>query len=380
MTDAGMRGRSGALDLMKAAAIVMVLLYHTVAFDTRILELPGIKTYAGYLTQSFLCLCVPVFFFVHGALSLPRPLDVGGWRRKLFQLPCLILFWGFLTGGILLAVRGERVSPGGLLLDLLSLKQGLVNHLWFLCALFAVTLIFPLCKLAFDAERRVFLVFFGICVLFTIGNYTIGILVDALQSLFSVRVFGEGYNFFGALNPFLGSFGYALAYFLLGGLMFEKRSRLQTGGCRAAAAGVLLLSILLLFLYGVKCSQRNGVVFDVVCSAYNSPFAFAATGAFFVLCLPAAGRSRLGALVRLIGQNTLGIYLIHWILIGVAEPLTAHLSCFRLLSVRLLWTAVLLAVSLGLSLLLRRLPLLRYAVSLSGNPKKGERQKTNARP
>lgn len=365
MTDATARSRVGALDLAKTLAIVMVLLYHTVTFDTRILELPGIRTYAGYLAQSFLCLCVPLFFFVNGALCLNRPADFSGWRRKLIKLPCLILFWGVLTEGILLAVRGERVSAGGFFLNLLSLKYGLVNHLWFLCALFAVTLIFPLCKLAFDADRRVFAVFFGVCVLFTIGNYTLGALTDVAQTLFSVRVFDEGYNFFGALNPFLGSAGYALAYFLLGGLLFARRDRLNTPACRAVAAGVLLLSILLLWGYGIDRSRQTGWVYDVVCSAYNSPFAFAATGSVFVLLLPYTGRGRFGTLIRTVGQNTLGIYLIHWILIGISEPLTAAFPIpgFWSLPGRLLWTLLLLFVSLGLSLLLRRVPLLKRSVT-----------------
>ena len=73
----GLYKRYDNLDLLKVIAIVFVLIYHVYARSANLNNVTGSFNCYNYFLKSILGTCVPVFFFVNGALLLnKRAVDI----------------------------------------------------------------------------------------------------------------------------------------------------------------------------------------------------------------------------------------------------------------------------------------------------------------
>ncbi len=357
------RTRNTGLDLMKTLAIFFVILYHGMAFESYILTDGSALSYIKYFLQGLLCICVPIFFFVNGALMLQKEFDIKKHIRKLLKLVLLILFWGSLTLAVLMPVRSEFFGAFEFVKSLLSLRGNWIHHLWFLCALFGVYVFLPLIKNCFDTSKRVFLYFLSAVLLFTFGGTLVSAVFDAVGFACGMNISPAGFVLFQKLDPFIST-GYALGYFMLGGLLFEKRDSLNLKKYRVLAIILAICAASCVFLYGIMMSRRDGVQYDVVCSLYGSVFALVLTVSLFLLVLPMKAGNKLGKFLALCGSNTLGIYLIHWIILTSLEDILWRIPYYSTMPGKLVFCVILFFVSLGLSALIKKIPLMKEIVTL----------------
>ncbi len=367
MTENSIGARTGTryagLDGMKTLAIFFVILYHGMAFESYILTDGSAISYIKYFLQGLLCICVPVFFFVNGALMLQKEFDVKKHIRRLLKTVFLIIFWGSFTILILMPVRSEFFTPAEFIKSLLSLRGNWIHHLWFLCALFCVYVFLPLLKACFDSNRRAFVCFFVLVTIFTFGKTLLSQMSDIFQILLGRDLIPDGFNWFGKLEPF-APYGYAIGYFMLGGLLFDKRERLCAKACRFVPILGAIIAAFCLFAYGVLVSRRDGVQFDVVCSAYDSIFASAITVSLFLLVLPMRSDGRLARFLNFCGSNTLGIYLIHWIILTSLEDILWRIPYYSSMPGKLVFCVLLFFLSLSISALIKRIPFIKEIVTL----------------
>lgn len=363
------------IDLLETIAIVSVVFYHCTAHIGNLPYTGGsLSFFLHYAFRSLAAVCVPLFFFANGYLLLSRPFDLKRHLWKTLRFVLIALFWYGATLAFLLLLHHDQLSTDGFSATLSSLKYG-VTHLWYLGALVCLYVFFPLLKVAYDHHRAAFIYFIVICALITFGNTLLNHLLTFISTFLTHQgIIYHETNFFNIFNPFRGIYGYTFVYFGLGGLVAASPKRIKSIPVRtrnlAALAG-LLLSWLGLFGLGLMYSQASGQIWDNVWFGYDSIFTLVATLSIFLLCLNWKTDT---PIFRTISRNTLGIYLTHMLIIFTlttwfsdfilryASPVAPIVFPISFLGV-ILYTLVVLSLSLLLTLLLRSLPFLRRLVS-----------------
>lgn len=347
------------IDLLETIAIVSVVLCHCTAhIANTTLDGLGAGFYLHYALRSITAVCVPLFFFANGYLLLSRPFNLKKHLLKTLRFVLIAVFWYVLTLAFLVLLhRGQPLS---------SLKYG-VTHLWYLGALVCLYVFFPLLKVVYDYHRQVFLYFTIICAVITFGNTLLNNLLTFYSNFVSHQgiIYAET-NFLNIFNPFRGVYGYTFVYFCLGGVAayyFDKIQTIAQKTRNLVACAGLVIGWLGLFGVGYLYSRASGQVWDNIWYGYDTIFALIATISIFLLCL---NWQRDNFLLRTISRNTLGIYLVHMLVIYTlttwfnsfimryTSPLSSAPFLVSFTGV-IIYTLVVTGVSLSVSILVGRL-------------------------
>ena len=360
-----------ALDFVRAAAIVCVLLAH--AWYARMPEgtVDGSPA-AHVMLVTFLLFQAgtAVFVLLSGALIIPKERREGYpflWRRA-FSFLLLAAFWSVVTNTCWYVAHGGDFREAALY----SLRYhtvifgGLVAHagyLWFLLMMWGLYLAAPyLARLAYAAPARDLLIFAGIsCLLFP--------LPQTLDAGGAARSFLDA----DVLVTFGGHevFGVFASWFLLGHLLWSEDARGRIA--RVTRHGGLWLLLLLALVIGAggalefwKTGARDLYAIVHLYSA-SLPIFFAAP-LFFLLMLfvaPWAERQWFAVWLSRLARHSFGIYLTHFpiLLLLLAFFATHGLGPERGMLPYVLAFALDLAASWGLTALLSQSRILRHLVS-----------------
>jgi surface polysaccharide O-acyltransferase-like enzyme len=354
--------RIAGLDLLKALAILLVVFVHDNDSFIDFLAKPDVLTFSNYGLYALIVLCVPILFFVNGALIMNKPFDAKQFFRKTMKVALLTVIWGVLTLAVLMLLHGDTFSIGTFLRDLWYWKQDYINHLWFFQTLVMIYLFLIVIIPAWQARTDGFRIFFLCLLVLTAGNALMLASANVIQSLFHIDVIQGQFNFFNDFNPFIGNFGYSFAYVLLGGWMFANRERFNTKRGRGIALAVFLATMLLLVGYGILLSYSKGTRYLFGTVDYGSIFAFVATASLFVLSLGYSGNGFFGRLVTLVGRNTIAVYFMHRIMSFLIWRFLYGISHLVVFSLAVSAVTVLICALAGEGL--RRIPGIRWLFSI----------------
>lgn len=361
-----MEKRIQYLDILKAIAIFLVVFCHFVLLS------PTVPA------NLFMCLCwvaVPTFFMVNGALLFARPLNLKKHVRKTVGIYLVLAVWKLIYMLVIPPLTGTGLQGNGIwetlnYLFLFGELPGVINgHLWFIEALLAVYMVFPLFRLAADAaEGRKILWFFAAAALAcTNGLYSLGVLGDMLRS--AGLSYGLSFDAPAAFQPF-GKYGNMLGFFLLGALLAGRKKPVgktiavqrSIGGCMLAAGLVLL--------WGVKWFLSGQMSWDGVLlqEGYRHvPVILMAAGQFLLIKDVSVPQKWLALPVRALASRTLGIFYIHWIFGWLfVNPLAGFLMKHGIafsVGTNILKNIVLMAFSFAVTLLLEKIPLIKRLVT-----------------
>lgn len=362
------------IDLLETIAIFSVVLCHcTSHIANASLPVASHAFYLHYALRSITAVCVPLFFFANGYLLFTHPFDLKRHFRKIIKFILIAVFWYTLTLAFLILLHCDQLVTGGLSNTIASLKYG-VTHLWYLGALVCLYIFFPLLKVVHDHHRQVFIYFTLICAAITFGNT----LLNNAMTFFSNFIDHQGLiytdtNFLNIFNPFRGMYGYTFVYFCLGGVVayyFDKIKAITRHRRNLIAVCGLIIGWLGLFGLGFMYSKASGKIWDNIWYGYDSIFALIATISIFLLCL---NFKHDNLIFRTISCNTLGIYLIHMLVIYAlttwfngfimqyASPFSPVPFIVSFVGI-IIYTACVLALSLGLTMLIKKIPLAKRAV------------------
>ena len=194
-----MQKRIEYLDIVKVIAIFLVVFCHFVLLA---------QTVPANLFMSACWSGVPMFFLVNGALLFTRPLKLKKHISKTLAIYLILVVWRLIyllsIGGIL-HVPLSGFGKGQIFLYLFAFGNldGIgTGHLWFIEALLAVYLLFPLFRICFDHPfGRGLILFFAIWgLVMTNGMTAIQILLDSLAS--SGWIGAVSLSALQVLNPF----------------------------------------------------------------------------------------------------------------------------------------------------------------------------------
>lgn len=316
MTKAATKPRIAWIDLLETIAIFSVVLCHCTAHIANTpLSAATPVFYLHYALRSIVAVCVPLFFFANGYLLLRHEFNLKRHIYKTLRFTIIALLWYALTLGFLLFLHRDQIAEGGIMTAISNLKYG-VTHLWYLGALVCLYIFFPLLKVVYDHHRQAFIYFTVICAVITFGNT----ILNHLLTFYSNFIDHQGLiytdtNFLNIFNPFRGIYGYTFVYFCLGGIVayyFDRIQAISRQKRNLIAIIGLIIGWVGLFGIGLMYSKTSGQIWDNIWYGYDTIFALIAVISIFLLCL---NWRHDNIILRTISQNTLGIYLVHMLII-----------------------------------------------------------------
>jgi surface polysaccharide O-acyltransferase-like enzyme len=355
--------RYNSLDLLKFIAIYFVIVYHFNKLPTNFLINDGFVLFRNYYIRAFLSICVPLFFFVNGALLLNRNFNLKKHTIKIIKIVFLTEFWGLITLIILMFIRGEYLSFPEIVTGTLHLKLGWNNHLWFLQALTVIYIFFPMIKNAYDNNKNIFNFFLIVTLILTFGNVLLFICANLCEFLFGINHFQNNYNFFFDFNALKGNWDYSLGYFMLGGIFLTLKDRINIKNQNKVAIISIAISTLFLMLYGIIVSKNNEEIYDITWYGYNTVFTLINIIAIYTLTLSYKGIGTIGSFIKTVGENSLGIYLLHMFFGYALLPVYEKLIFSTGLFMNLIFSLIILLISLFISLMLKRIPIIKQLFS-----------------
>lgn len=363
------------IDLLETIAIFSVVLCHCTAHiaNTSLNEASA-GFYLHYALRSIVAVCVPLFFFANGFLLLRHEFNLKHHIYKIIKYTVIAIIWYALTLAFLLFLHRDQVAEEGITAAISNLKYG-ITHLWYLGALVCLYIFFPLLKVVYDHHRQVFIYFTIICTVITFGNTILNHLLTFYSTFISHQdLIYTDTNFLNIFNPFRGTYGYTFVYFCLGGIAayyFDKIIAFSRQKRNFFAVIGLIVGWVGLFGIGLLYSKASGQIWDNIWYGYDTIFALLSVISIFLLCV---NWQRDNIILRTISQNTLGIYLIHMLIIYTlttffasfimkyASPLSTSVPFIVSFLGVIIYTVVVLIISLILSIILKKLPLVKHLV------------------
>ena len=349
------------LDIIKVVSIFLIVFVHFVLLSETI---P-----ANFCMMA--CLAgVPMFFMVNGALLFSRPLDLRKHIRKTIMVYLVLVIWRLLYLPIVgPACQVDVLSFGkGRLLSYLfafgNLEGLQIGHLWFMEALLAVYVVFPLFRIAFDLKYggRITLFFAVYSLVMTNGMTGMQMALDALAR--AGIALGCDITGLEVLNPF-GLYANMLGFFLLGAwihLSWDDGKNRKKWGLPGLAAGLMGLA----GMWAVKWYTSGSPAWDgsYLDQGYRHiPVVFMAVG-FFLFFRSLTIRNSIAArILEAVASRTLGIYYLHWIFGWLFVPHLALVFSGYNVGTNILRTFAQLIPALALTLLLERIPMIKHLVT-----------------
>ena len=288
------------LDAIKGMAMLMVIVYHTHLFP---------EIYVA----PFLSPCVPLFFCVNGFLTLRKAQDYTGVLKKAFRLLSLVVFWSIICVGTYSFCRDDSVELQTFKSYILFPEEPYNVHLWFLYAIIGLLLISPAVKAAISIEKKSLIGVLIILVFFTFQG---------------IRSFISPYcDFFNFATAF------SLVYFIAGFLLFSNVFNLE----RIRSLYIwLAFAFCVVFQYGhnflatLPSFERVFTQGSPVFAGYNTIFTLITTLAVASLFKRTQNTP---PQLRWFGENSLGVYLIHYPIMRCLECVESFSNSNLLLTI-----------------------------------------------
>lgn len=305
--------RDHSIDLLKIIAIYFVILIHNFYVSNNFIVNNTFESYTAFIIR-LLIEGVLIFIFVNGYLLIDKELDLKKHLKKILRIFILIIIWAVIYSIILPIVFNDNVSIKSIITSVLETKIGHRYNgiLWFLQNLIMLYLIFPLIKLVHDKDKKIYNYFFILVAFFTVG---INLIMLVSQYVFNIL---KMYNITNMLIDFISRYnpisnGYFILYFMLGGYVKEYKDKLLNNKNKIYILSII--SIIIVSLYGIFYSKRLGYLYSSNFN-YNTIFMVFIVIGLYVLFnqinfnkLP----KWLINLITFLGNNTMGIYLLHYI-------------------------------------------------------------------
>ncbi len=335
--------REFAPDLVRAVATVLLVMLHGLMIQAPSF---GPSWWALASLTALAKLCVPLFLLLNGYLMMRRPIaDLGAFYRHRFGRILLPLVFATVLGVVVRQFGRDETLPAREFVRIL-LGFPAYYHLWFLLLMLPLTLATPwlqqLAAAMTPGTFRIFLWSFGLSLVWP----TLSRVVDA----------------YGIPDSYFAGVGYA-AFLVIGG----RLGRRPLGPRELAVCLWIFALIWIADIFGTRFLTTAPGERQETLLHFLRPQVVAQSVVAFLLLLhvgrafPVQRFPRFCSSVRLVSRYSLGIYLLHAFVLDVVW--SPRISPAMAGAGPAIHIPVAIVASLGLSVLIARLPLLRRAVT-----------------
>ena len=358
------KDRIAGLDLAKSLAIFLVIFIHYIFYTGFVGD-----TALNNLASTFSVVGVPLFFAVNGYLLMNSRFSADKHLHKILRMVFILLAWKIISLPILSALMRKRIDWKSVPQYLLGGSYDVVplGYFWFINALLAIYIVFPILKTVYDAPNgKRYLGYVTIVLGALIFAVTLG---DNAKDILASYSGHQVPQVLASLSQYniLGGYGYALVYFIAGGYGHDMAAWLSRHLSSKRAKNICL-SLMALLAWGLLFTlqrfqaRAKGISFYVD-SGYQNVLTLILTIALFQLFIQVwKVPSGINSIVTAIGSNTLGIYYLHLMLILVTRDLVLHFHLFYKapMLINLVLVAAIVLIAAFISWVGGKIPLFRH--------------------
>lgn len=346
-------------DIVKTIAIFLVVFCHIVILKND-----------GYLDNFCMLICwiaVPCFLLVNGAILLNKKLDLKKHYKKVLLIYIVNIIWKIIYLLFYMCINKfdlMAVSKFDLLKYIFlfgNLKNINTDHFYFIKALLAIYIIFPIIHCSFHEEKNgkkylgiiaivIFLFTYGINTLEFIGKYLVKDNRLVFNELKDVFLFGRYAAF--------------LLFFILGGYIHFYKEKLNEIKYKKTICIALIgigLILLVLSKYIINGTfQWKGIYLQ---NGYDNFGTFMLSIAFFILIQNVSVKNKyLSKVVTEIGSSTLGIYYIHIPVLTIFNIYLYKYISFKGVFANTIKTILVILISYVLIRIIRKIPVIKKII------------------
>ena len=360
------------LDFLETLAIICVIFYHGAIGESNIFSGKMIS-YVNYFIQTVIAVTIPIFFLVNGFLLFGKEFDLSRHLKKTMHIVAISIIWGVITIVLLMIIRGEAMSAKDFLLTFWQTRPNWTSHLWYLGELVCIYLLFPLLYYIHRDQQKIFVYFIIIGIVMVFGNTFINEMGMIMTVIIRHPQNVNNINFFNMFNPFTENKVCDIIYFCLGGLIYTYKNKLEK--LYNNKLGFLMFlgfvfNNICLFVIGILYSRITGTFWDTGWEGINTIFVLLNVVYLFVFFMnfnksnksqmqsEMAKNYRFRKWIELISKNTMGIYLIHVLILRLFEKLSIQTFFTSNILLGVIYSIIVMLISLGLTLCIKKIPMI----------------------
>ncbi len=348
--------RIAYIDLLKIIAIFMVITLHSGTWQTDFIKTGNWQNTFQYCVR-MLFEGVPLFMMINGFLIFNRPFDARKHLKRTVSIVFIILIWSVIMDVYFTLIEGSPLTFKGVMGSVLNtnIANAHTGVLWFLQKLIVVYILFPILKYIYDSETKLF---DYLLLVLIISTYSIN-LISLASGVWKNEWLDALKFFFDQYSIVIGTNIYVI-YFMLGGYLCKNINRLPK--IKYIILG--LVTTVAAWLIGIGISVKNHATFSSNYNFNHIFLMFTMIALLFVCSYIPLGNRYVSKLLASIGDNTMGIYLIHRMVIVAIEHIAGISFLTMPLVVRLAFAVLVLIVSWLITLLIRMIPKISFIVKL----------------
>ena len=351
--------RLAYVDFLKSISIFLVITLHTGLWHINFINDRNTSAVLQYFCR-IIAEGVPVFVMINGFLLFPKNFDMNKHIRKIKKIMILLVVWAVIMTLAKTYILGRPISLDWIMKNLIttSISNRYTGVLWFLQSLLALYFVYPFLKYIYDNDKNKYFEYLFLLVsFFTVGLNLFKMVIDWFLINKSLSFLKEILPFFNRFNPIAnGSF---LLFFMLGGLI--KKNLAFIDKHRNAFLLIGLFGQFIPFYYGYSMSIKLNNLWGGS-HIYSSIFMPLFITSLFCLALYYDVKQYCISIIRLISENTFGIYFLHTIIIVFIRAVYPFKAKYFIN--RLVFTFIVFMLSLLISICIQHIPKLKKLISL----------------
>lgn len=209
--------------------------------------------------------------------------------------------------------------------------------------------------------------FFIITFIFTFGNSAINSFRHMIEFILNRKITDSIiFNYFGRFNIFYETYAYTIVYFSLGIILVYL---MKKESIKKQKISILILALFILngisLIHSIMVSNIRGNRYDPVWNGYETISTMLMAIVFFIITFKLEDKlEKANKIITLVGNNTLGIYLIHMLLLFKYKPIFSATSIGNTIWGNVIFTIIILSVSLLITLIIKKIPILKKLLEL----------------
>ena len=346
-----MNNRLSYMDKLKGICIMLVVFCHYTI-------LPG-ATVVGNIIMTLAWAAVPCFMMITGGLLCRK--DSFDWKKyiiKLVTLYLVIVLWRIIYISVYIIMNGDIylhkdiISSVLFMTDINGIDMGVF---WYMKAYLITYIVYPAVWFLFRNGGRKFL----LCLMAAAGFS--GILIPALNILMVRYADFSIYNMI-YITPFL-NYPNMIFYFMLGAFLLEYREYIHDKLNRIMPLVIFVVGLILLVL--VKYSDTGTFSWNwIYLNEGYSRISTLIMSLGLYLCFDFYCSSKESIFGKVVGQSTMGIYYMHYIILAVCNKYLYPSIDVEYITVtaNILKTIVITFVCVILTIIIKKIPVLKKMV------------------